>query len=61
MGTRLPELNGPLNGSGPVNFRNTQGDNLFNPPNPNATISNFNSGVHVQASLDDAAAVELAP
>jgi len=47
MGTRLPELNGPLNGSGPVNFRNTQGDNLFNPPNPNATISNFNSGVHV--------------
>ena len=31
------------------------------PPNPNATITNFNSGVVVQANLDEPQAVELTP
>ena len=57
MGSLMPSLND----SSQINMRDTQGASLFNPPNPNATITNFNSGVVVQANLDEPQAVELAP
>ena len=57
LGNQLPDLNAQA----AMELRNTKGDNLFNPPNPNATITNFNSGVNVQASMDDHQTVELAP
>lgn len=57
LGNQLPDLNAQAS----LELRNTKGDNLFNPPNPNATITNFNSGVNIQASMDDQQTVELAP
>ena len=52
-----------LNSNDPSHMRNSnQGGSLFNPPNPNATLNAFNSaGVNIQASLEEAPAVELAP
>lgn len=43
LGNQLPDLNAQA----AMELRNTKGDNLFNPPNPNASITNFNSGVNV--------------
>ena len=55
LGSDMPTLD--ANGS--MGMRN--GNSMFNPPNPNSTITNFNSGVNVQASLDEPQAVELGP
>jgi len=42
-------------------MRNTQGNSLFNPPNPHGTMSNFNSAAQpsIGATLEEPAAVEL--
>ena len=53
MGSQMPSLDQ----SSQLNIPSS----VFNPPNPNATITNFNSGVVVQANLDEPQAVELTP
>ena len=57
MGSQMPSLDN----TSQINLRDTQGASLFNPANPYGTITNFNSGVVVQANLDEPQAVELAP
>lgn len=61
MGSKLGEDLPSLDASGKIEMRNTAGQSLFNPPNPNSTITNFNSGVNVQASLDEPQFAEMLP